>query len=337
MAQNQATYERLEEASSTANARPGNQNAQHPASTAPTAANQQRVVKRRERHKGKLYGLGITECVLGVAMIILAIATLAITGSRYTRYSRYYYHIGAELTYSSQGLWSGVLVTVTGILGVCANKNPSVCMYNANMAMSIISAFLLAPAIILSGIAAPFSYTAALAIHILIAILGFAAMVICIVHSAFCCAGVCCHKSQNRGVVVYVPQQAQQLVRLPNGQVVMAAPNPVMPQQYAYGMAASAPISNPTGYQSPPGVVVAGQTGVNPQGAAVLQPSVIASHNPQGAMLAYQTVAPPQAPVAQPSVSAPPHTGSQSITPGAQSHSEGVANPPSYATLPPKT
>lgn len=180
-----------------------------------------REAKSREKYKNNLYGLGIAECVLGGLSIILAIASLpvemkirpSITG------------IENLFTYTAQGIWNGFFIVVTGILGICARGNPSLRIFNANMALSIITAVVSAFGIVLStfatllcGFGIAFNL---FVIHASISLLLFAGFIIVIVHSGFCCAGVC-KRNYNEGTVVYIAQvpQPHQVAGLHNVQVV---------------------------------------------------------------------------------------------------------------------
>lgn len=196
---------------------------------------QQPSTKPRERHKDKLFKFGIVEVIFGIISIISCIVTLVFASiiRTWPYYIPYYDRTDQMEVYygetkSAPGIWCGAIVLATGILGIKSKSTPTVCMYNANMTMSIIGACFMGILCIMSGYSAgdlyPLSSTyVVLAMHCLMAIVGFAGMIICIIHSAYCCAGVCCHKNPQQGVVVYAAQP--QMVQLTNGQYAMISPS----------------------------------------------------------------------------------------------------------------
>lgn len=217
--------------------------AQQPAHVLPTN------VDPRPKHKKVLVGLGIAECVLGVISIVLAIAVIGIASDKLNQYNhemRYVYFRRSSssyfrryvLPYSSQGIWGGIFKIVTGILGIRVKYTSSRCMYIANMTMAIITALISFSGTVLSGIAAAilFYKEEFIALYATLSVISFAAMVITIIHSAFCCSGVCCRSdSVPTQHVGYYPQQhvvqpQPQYVQGPNGQLFMVVNQPVIPQ-----------------------------------------------------------------------------------------------------------
>nr|XP_039274207.1 uncharacterized protein LOC120348146 [Styela clava] len=191
--------------------------------------------KLREKYKLVLYRFGVTEIVLGVLSVVLCIVTLIIASTKktYVYHSTwnnrtYDYRIRYSVTYASHGIWCGGVVIASGILGFKARGKPSVCFYNANMAVSIVASCFMATLCIMSAICAGDTYPrkgngGIIAVDSIMAVIGFAGMNICIIHSAYCCAGVCCRKKP-QGVVVYAAHPAypqQQMVQLANGQFIM--------------------------------------------------------------------------------------------------------------------
>ena len=143
-------------------------------------------INPRDRNKKTLRGLGIAEASLGGFSILLAIAANYIA-------SFWSFFFNRTFTYTSQGIWCGVFMIIIGILGISVKKNPSKCMYVANMTMAIVVACISFTGFVLSGFAAGTSYfsTNLIIIHSIITIICLAVMIITIVHSAFCCSGVC--------------------------------------------------------------------------------------------------------------------------------------------------
>lgn len=174
-----------------------------------------------EKYKTYLYNFGITEIVLGAISCALGALAIIIGLNYYV-----------SLTFVGQGIWCGGVLIVCGVLGLMTRTRPTRCMYNANMAMSIVAANFMIVMVILSGMAAAFdsNVTSIVIFHSVICLAGFGALIITILHSAYCCAGVCCLESYPRQVVVVGPN-GMIPVQLPNGQTVL------YPQ--------------PTGYSSP--------------------------------------------------------------------------------------
>ncbi|XP_078481984.1 membrane-spanning 4-domains subfamily A member 4A-like [Ciona intestinalis] len=76
------------------------------------------------------FGLGITQLVMGILSLGIAITALCM-GSNY--YSNYYFDTGA-------GIWCGVFFLICGILGCISGQKPGKCIIVASMVMTIISA-----------------------------------------------------------------------------------------------------------------------------------------------------------------------------------------------------
>lgn len=196
---------------------------------------------RRNRSKGVLYGLGITECVMGSISILLAVVVIVMTPSEASNYinsqrsyNSYYYYIYVVTVYSytSQGIWSGLFMVILGILGVCAKSTPSRCMYIANMVIAIVAANIVFSGAIISCVGAGVSYYSGslVALHSVIAVLCFVGSILTIVHSAFCCGGLCCNNDSPPVRAVYVASQANpqpQYIQGPNGQLLMVINQPM--------------------------------------------------------------------------------------------------------------
>ena len=109
-------------------------------------------------------------------------------------------------TCTSQGIRGGLCMIIVGILSTRAKKNSSRCMYNANMVVNIITATILASAILLSCVAAVTSfYSAGLIVtNASLSILCFVGMIIFIVHSTYYCGRVCCNGDTSPSNAIYV-------------------------------------------------------------------------------------------------------------------------------------
>nr|XP_039274211.1 uncharacterized protein LOC120348150 [Styela clava] len=191
--------------------------------------------KFRAKYKLVLYQLGVTEIVLGVLSVILFIFTLIIASTKTT----YVYHdndlgrtygpkIDYSITFASHGIWCGAVVIASGMLGFEASRKPSACLYNANMIVSIVASCFMAMLWILSVICAGDTYPredneGIIAVHCILAAIGFAGMIICILHSSYYRAGVCCRKKSQCVVLkaTYPAYPQQQMVQLANGQFIM--------------------------------------------------------------------------------------------------------------------
>lgn len=200
----------------------------------------------RERYRLTIYKLGVTEVVLGVSCALIWAVSIIMAvvaqqrscpgyGRRSTLYRSSCYQYRFYVTYISSGIWCGVFLIISGSLGVCMRRKPSACMYTANMTMSIISSVMMGLMIIFSSIAAAsyeaYRYSAIKIPHIALVVIGLTAMVICIVHSAYCCAGTCCGQKGNYGTVMYTAPP-QQYVQLPNGQFMLVQAQPMLQQSY---------------------------------------------------------------------------------------------------------
>ena len=115
----------------------------------------------------------------------------------------------------------------TGILGIRVMNKASRSMYIANMTMAIITANITFAGLVISGIATAVSWFSVtlMALHSIIAILCFAAMVMTITHSALCCSGVCYKNKAATSQVNYVATQNTNTpplhVQGTNGQLMM--------------------------------------------------------------------------------------------------------------------
>ncbi|XP_077974109.1 uncharacterized protein LOC120348153 [Styela clava] len=165
----------------------------------------------------------------------LCIVTLIIASTKKT----YVYHerwtnntqvskIHYSITYASQGIWCGAIVIASGILGFKVRGKPFVCLYIANMIVSIVASCFMATLCIMSVICAGDIHPregngGIIAVHCILANIGFAGMIICIIHIGYCCTSVYCGKKL-QGVVEYAAYPAyvqQQMVQLTNGQFIM--------------------------------------------------------------------------------------------------------------------
>lgn len=251
---------------------------------------------RRQVHKSKLFTFGIFEVVLGGFAFVLWLTSImmAVTAppkcyTSHSYYPTYKTHVSCyrgsyPFTYISSGLWCGMFLFISGSLGICARKKPSPCMYTANMAMSIISAVMMGIMLIISSIGAAveaYFYPAIMAPHILQTLVALAAMIVCILHSAYCCAATCCGSRQSHGRVTYAATP-QQFVHLPTGQV-MVAQGQHMPAQNYPVMTTGLPVVHQPGSTVPvammaPGAAAYQTTVASPPGVNMPVTSIPSQH-----------------------------------------------------------
>ncbi|XP_077974146.1 uncharacterized protein LOC120348142 [Styela clava] len=190
-------------------------------------------LKPRKKYKNVLFYLGTVEIILAVLCGIFCVVTLilgAINSPSYIVHDRWNdQHHEYRVTYGTNtvahGIWCGAVLLVSGILGLKTKHHTSPCMYRANMTFSILAAIFMVILLCLSVMSIltiyPRSYRyIVMPFHIILAILGFIGMTICIIHAAFCCAGICCRNKFQQINVTYTAQQGQ-TVQLANGQYVM--------------------------------------------------------------------------------------------------------------------
>nr|XP_039254359.1 uncharacterized protein LOC120331348 [Styela clava] len=247
--------------------------------------------KKRSKYKDILYRLGMTELLFGVLFIASCIASLGFAiGVTNQGYASYSYYSSFGIVYASPGIWCGIFPIISGILGICARKNTSTCMYGSNMIMAIFTAIFMG---ILFSISLPaaiiVTHPAIITFQILNTLGSFAILIVSIVHSAYCCAGVCCVPPTHSTRAYYTAQPVgQQYVQLANGQY-MLVPNQQIPGQ-AYSV-----VGQPTAMPMP----------MPPQQSGFTQPGVSVPQYSSPAV---------QQPYAEPT--------KQALQPG--------ANPPSY-------
>lgn len=191
----------------------------------------------REKYRKAIFRLAKAELVLGTLSILLG-ASAAIVGS-YARDSQSC--AGTRfLSHSSQGVWCGLLLVMTGALGIGRRNKPSGGVYIANMTMAVITSAMLGVGFILSIVAVLTSVTwcgtAISVIHVCVTIACFSSMVITIMHAAYCCGGICCGGSADAGFPYASNGQLQithgmqhQYVYRPNGEMMILATTPQAP------------------------------------------------------------------------------------------------------------
>lgn len=146
--------------------------------------------RRRQINNRCLKRLGISEFAIGCFSIVLSIvATMQTTQPRMYLYGYEYKFLG----YPAQGIWGGIFLLSTGILASLTRPYSSEWTYVANMCMGITSALVVLATSFLSGWAAAISMdehnNPIAALHIVVCIMNFAAMILCLIHARFCSKG----------------------------------------------------------------------------------------------------------------------------------------------------
>lgn len=156
------------------------------------------VNDRLDKNKSVLFYLGAIEIVLGALSCLLGLLSIiAVLSYRY-----------AFFTYIAHGIWCGVPLVICGVMGVSLYSNPSRAMYNANIALSIITANFMILLVIFSSLSAVIDghYSDVIIYHAINAVVGFSGLVVLIVHSAYSCAGVCCTGEYSVPVAFFPPE-----------------------------------------------------------------------------------------------------------------------------------
>lgn len=184
--------------------------------------------ERRERNKRALCWLGSVEIFLGLISCVLGAITLG-EGPRSNRY--YYDHTFPK---TGQGIWCGLLLIISGILGVTARFRPTKLMYRANLALSILAVLAMVTLLLISSIAS--AIDSHMAFHIVLAVTALVGIIISSIH----CGYSFIERSTKRrrdGRVMYrsVPQQQLIPVQMPNGQIVYY-PSQTIPSTSLYPM-----------------------------------------------------------------------------------------------------
>lgn len=161
--------------------------------------------------------LGITEIVFGVMILVAGIAAIVLTpktdllrngNSGAILRSQLYPYMN-----TGPGIWCGIFVIITGILGVLIRADTSSkIMYIVNMVSAIVAALLSIACMILAGVAIVAVLLAvgvvAAAMHAITIILAFVTMIITMIHACACCEGACRDPAQQQVVIAQVPVQS---------------------------------------------------------------------------------------------------------------------------------
>uniref|UniRef100_H2YGU5 MARVEL domain-containing protein n=1 Tax=Ciona savignyi TaxID=51511 RepID=H2YGU5_CIOSA len=182
-----------------------------------------------------IYGLAVTEIVLGSLSMLLGVVITAVGGSGrsstyYSSYSGYTYRYTYRSFSVGEGLWCGIWILVAGSIGVPASRTQDkACLINCHMGFAITAAiFAFIQGITSSTMAALYGSSLLMGLSSFLAFVGFASFVICIVSACYCCplytaftgapncCGNCCCDS---GTVQQPVGQQTVYVQQPNTQV----------------------------------------------------------------------------------------------------------------------
>nr|XP_039261960.1 uncharacterized protein LOC120338091 [Styela clava] len=196
--------------------------------------------KVKKRFIITLFKLGITEVILGIISVLLGVSTVTYAGLNTFSYYRNWdeklvpYRINYTYTWIAQGIWCGLITMTSGILAIAIKYRPSQRFYNVNIIMSVIAATSMGVQTILSVISALMlrnvdTVNAVIALHGAIGFVGLIGIVICIVHSAYGCAGVCCLNRSYVTPIVYIPQnmtseEHSRIWKIKNGPSIVVSP-----------------------------------------------------------------------------------------------------------------
>lgn len=150
-----------------------------------------------ERNKTTLCYLGVTEIILGVISCVLGVIAFGFI----------------------MGIWNGLILIISGILGVTARCHPTKPVYTANIVLSIFAVLAMVALLLLSSVVAAVSVRVVSCV--ILAVTAFAAVIITIIHCSYSCI-VNSTKRRRDGRVMYRPVPQQQLipVQMPNGQIM---------------------------------------------------------------------------------------------------------------------
>lgn len=143
------------------------------------------------RNNNGIFGLGITEVILGLTAVALEISALIIHNKgKASDESLCIYPIFYALLCS--GIWCGALAVITGTLGIVYKEKPIRALQVINITMAVITAVIMPFGVTLSGLAALasiFCTTEMVILHAVIALICLILFVMSIVHASLCCTG----------------------------------------------------------------------------------------------------------------------------------------------------
>jgi len=166
-------------------------------------------LSRKQKNVYKKFGIsllvfGSTSLVLGITNLILAI--------------KYSWELYEYVAYFGAGIWTGILVLITGGIAIGIAKKPSKCLFVAGTVMTIFAALssITQTVIEVFGLMetywsqtwgdyyhnAPAVFVAI--VHGLLAVVGIVSLITTIINSVYCCKYSCCASQRTvHTVVVY--------------------------------------------------------------------------------------------------------------------------------------
>jgi len=206
---------------------PGTSSGQHviyqTAATPQTMVYQQHRPSIGEKYKKIFRRLGIIQIALGSSAILLAVLNIILVST----ISGYY----GDTEYIGTGIWCGGMILTCGILGKVSSSKPRYCPIIAAMVMCITTALPCLSMVAIETVGAVtsshqscYNYyvisskcykvrSVLVVFHALLSVIGVSALVTAIVHSAYCCASVCCGANahtQTHYQVVYTASDINQ-------------------------------------------------------------------------------------------------------------------------------
>lgn len=171
-----------------------------------------------QKYKQLCRDLGIVEIFLGIISIGLSVAALNVIDN--TDYWK------NDVTHVASGVWSGMVVIISGSLAIIWKPKNSKSLLNLNLIMSIMASVFAGFGFIISLYASFVSKenNHLVRIHAFLALVSFLALIICILHASYTCATKCCFPWLSTGGLLY-STLPRQYVRLSSGQVLFLGRN----------------------------------------------------------------------------------------------------------------
>lgn len=169
----------------------------------------------KQQYKRTIAGLGITELIIGILMVIFGIFTVAAHDAAVAHYVKETVRskniervllnpdappfdpatiiLDDKFTYISQGIWCGAAMIATGILGLVVKSMPTKTVYTANMIMAVATVHMGIVSIVLSVFAVNrgFFNVALIVAHSFIGLLSAVVVAVSITHAVYCISGTC--------------------------------------------------------------------------------------------------------------------------------------------------
>ncbi|XP_002734635.1 uncharacterized protein LOC100373810 [Saccoglossus kowalevskii] len=274
---------------------------------------------------------GISQIVLGSLAIIFCIVTLSVDCH--------------PVSYVSTGIWTGIFVIVTGILGCVSGYKKNNCTIIANMVLSIIAAVMAGAALLpMSAVGVAVQercyyyyydydtcssgrYASCVASHSINLIVSIIVGVIAILSACFCCRAVCCKKTQNAMYFVPSAQPGNTAQQVPMVNMASSQGTPVVYMVPSTGMQV---IQQAPGVQQYQPMVVSGNNYPQQQQQQQPQPTMMIPQVQFTQQTQPQPI--PQGQVNQQTQPQPIPQGQEQQNMGAEKEVDTSSPPPSYSS-----